>query len=129
MLEEWEEFEAGPNKRDGERIYVSLNSKGQLLLNKNAVEALETPAAVVLMYEKRLSKIGIRPASPSLRNAFPLQPRPGVHSRMIYASPFCRNYGIKVTGTVCFNSIRVDNKRMMTLDLAKTSRVSRVTAR
>jgi hypothetical protein len=48
---------------------------------------------------------------------------------MIYASPFCRNYGIKVTGTVGFNGIRVDNEGMMTLDLAKTSRVSRVTVR
>ena len=126
MLEEWEEFQAGPTPPRAERLHVSLNGKGQILLNKNAVEALGTPEAVILMFEKRNSKIGIRPANAHLSNAFPLKPRPSAHSRMIHASPFCRNYGIRVTGTVAFNNIDIDREGMMTLDLAKTSRVSRV---
>ena len=48
---------------------------------------------------------------------------------MVYASPFCRNYGIRVSGTVAFNGIEVDNDGLMILDLNKTSRVSRVTAK
>ena len=127
MLDEWEEFAGGPTPPRGERLHVSLNHKGQILLNKNAVEALGAPGHVILLIEKRNSKIGIRPASAGFTNAFPLRSRLPAHSRMIMASPFCRNYGIRVTGTVAFHNIDIDRDGMMTLDLAKTSRVSRVT--
>lgn len=129
MLDQWEHFEAGPNEPADERVYVSLNGKGQILLNTLAVEALGTPAAVSLFFSKVSSKIGIRPADPRDNGAFPLKPRPNAHSRMIHASPFCRNYNIRVSGTVAFNTIEVDNDGLMKLDLNKTSRVSRVTAR
>ena len=33
MLDQWEQFEAGPNEPADERLYVSLNGKGQMLLN------------------------------------------------------------------------------------------------
>src|SRR5438445_6915816 len=91
MLDEWEEFEAGPNPPREERLHVSLNFKGQILLNKNAMEALGMPEAVILMFEKRNSKIGIRPAAAQLRNAFSVKRRPMSRSRMIHASRSWRN--------------------------------------
>ena len=129
MLDQWEHFEAGPNTPAEERVYVSLNGKGQILLSTKAVEALGTPAAVALFFSKPSSKIGIRAARPIDKGAFPLKPRPQAHSKMIHASPFCRNYGIRVSGTVSFTGVEVDNDGMMILDMNKTSRVSRVTAR
>ena len=129
MLDQWEQFEAGPNDRSEEKLYVSINRKGQILLNKKAVECLEAPPVLVLFFIKPSQKIGIRAARPIDKGAFPLKTRPRSHSRMIHASPFCRNYGIRVGGTVSFVGIKLDNDGLLILDLNKTTRVSRVTAR
>ena len=129
MLDQWEQFEGGPNERPDEKLYVSINSKGQILLNKKAVESLDTPAAVILFFSKPSSKIGVRAARSIDRGAFPLKPRPKSHSRMIHASPFCRNYGIRVNGTVSFVGIEMNNDGLLILDLNKTIRVSRATSR
>jgi hypothetical protein len=129
MLDQWEQFEAGPNERSDEKLYVSINGKGQILLNKKAVDCLEAPATVVLFFSKPSQKIGIRAARSIDKGAFPLKTRPLSHSRMVHASPFCRNYGIRVNGTVSFVGIKLDNDGLLVLDLNKTTRVSRVTAR
>lgn len=129
MLDQWEQFEAGPNDRSDEKLYVSINGKGQILLYKKAVDCLEAPAAVILFFSKPSQKIGIRAARPIDKGAFPLKTRPRSHSRMIHASPFCRNHGIRVSGTVSFVDIKVDNDGLLILDLNETTRVSRVTAR
>lgn len=126
MMEQWEEFTGGPPEARGARMHVSLNHKGQFLLNKVVLEALGTPAAVVFLYERRNSRIGIRAANPTLKNAFPLKSRRKERSAMVFASTFCRNYGIKVTGTIGFTNIEFDREGMMVLDLDKTTRVSRV---
>lgn len=129
MLDQWEQFEAGPNEPSSEKLYVSINGKGQILLNKKTVDCLEAPAAVILFFSKPSSKIGIRAARPIDKGAFPLKSRPRSHSRMVHASPFCRNHGIRVNGTVSFVDIKLDNDGLLILDLNKTTRVSRVTAR
>ncbi len=126
MLEDWEEFAMGPIPSKADRVYVSVNYKGQFLLSKGAFQALGEPQAVALLFNRWLFKIGIRPCSPFAPNAFPLKPRQKAHSRLIHASTFCRNYGIKPPHTLAFHGIEVDKDGILTLDLTKTSRVSRV---
>ena len=126
MIDHWEEFQGGPGKKAGAGLHVSLNQKGQIFVNKNVLDAIGSPAAVVLSFDKVNSRIGVKAANPSAENAFPLKPRNDAASRMILASTFCRNYGIRVDGTVAFQGIKIDNQRMLTLDLRRTSRVSRV---
>ena len=62
MLEQWEEFTAGPSKPHHERLHVSLNHKGQFLLNKKMLDAMGNPGAVTLFFSKHSSKVGIRAA-------------------------------------------------------------------
>lgn len=126
MIDQWEEFTAGPSKPPHERLHVSLNHKGQFLLNKNVLDALGNPEVVTLAFAKRTSRIGIRPANTVTPHAFAVRRRSFAHSRMIQASPFCRHHGIKVTGTVAFHRVQIDNDGMLILDLANISRVSRV---
>ncbi len=125
MMEQWEEFKGGPNGSRKDRLYVSLNHKGQFLLSRSVLAALGSPAAVVLSFERRNAKIGIRAASPTLTNAFPVKRRNQAHSRMVLASPFCRNYGIRVAGTVAFNHVEIGRDGIIVLELDKTTRVSR----
>ncbi|MBP9665228.1 MAG: hypothetical protein KBD94_11440 [Pyrinomonadaceae bacterium] len=126
MVDHWEEFQGTPAKAAGARLHVSLNHKGQIFVNKRVLDALGAPQAVVLLFDKVNSRIGVRAANPSAANAFPLKPRNAAASRMILASTFCRNYGIRVEGTVAFQGIKIDNYGLLMLDLKRTSRVSRV---
>lgn len=126
MLDQWEVFTAGPTKPKEDRLYLSLNFKGQIFMNRHAVEAIGSPETVELLFSPRTSKIGIRRVSPKATSAFPLKDRPDGHAKMIHASPFCRNYNIKVKGTVGFNHVELDEDDMLILDLTDTSRVSRV---
>lgn len=71
MLDQWEVFTAGPTKPKEDRLYLSLNQKGQILINRNAIEALGSPEAVELLFSKPTTKIGIRRVSPKESNAFP----------------------------------------------------------
>ena len=126
MLDQWEVFTAGPTKPGEDRLYLSINQKGQIFINRRAVEALGSPEAVELLFSKPTTKIGIRRVSPKMTNAFPLKDRPDGNAKMIQASPFCRNHGIKVQGTVAFNQVELNEDAMLILDLTNTSRVSRV---
>lgn len=127
MIEEWEEFEAGPKLPAEERLHVTLNHKGVIFLNRLAFEALGEPESAKLLFEKRSSKIGIRPANAADRKAFPLIQQRDLHFRIIRAGNFCQNYGIRVEGTMAFHNIEIDNDGMMKLELGKTSRVRRIT--
>jgi len=55
----WEDFEQGPVESNTERIHVTINRRGNLFLNRNAVEAMGEPDAVKLMYDRRRSTIGV----------------------------------------------------------------------
>ena len=125
MINHWEEFEAGPTEPKGSRLHVTLNFKGQILLNKVAVEAIGEPKAVSLFFDKVNSLIGIRPANALAKKPFPLKASQTMHSRRIYASPFCKNYNIRTEGTIAFFNIDIDKEGMMILDLTKTSKISR----
>ncbi|MFT3742719.1 MAG: hypothetical protein QM785_00360 [Pyrinomonadaceae bacterium] len=126
MIDQWEEFTGGAAQPKEKRLHVSLNTKGQFLLNKNVLDALGNPEAVRLFFSETTKRIGIQAAEAITPHAFPVRPRVLAHSRMIHASPFCRNYGLKVKGTIAFNRIEINNEAMLILDLAHTSRVSRV---
>jgi hypothetical protein len=126
MIENWEEFQGGPVKKAGTELYVSLNFKGQILLNKRVLDEMGSPEKVVLFFDKVNSRIGVKPARSSATNAFPLKPRNSGASRMVLASNFCRNYGVRVDGTMAFHGVRIDHHRMLTLDLKRTTRASRV---
>ncbi len=126
MIDHWEEFAGGPGKKAGAGLHVSLNQKGQIFVNKKVLDAIGSPAAVVLSFDKVNSRIGVKAANPSAENAFPLKPRNDAASRMILASTFCRNYGIRVNGTVAFQGIKIDNNKFLMLDLKRTAKVSRV---
>lgn len=49
MIEQWTEFQGGPNRTDRDKPRVTLNNRGVMLLNRTAYDALGMPAAVKLL--------------------------------------------------------------------------------
>lgn len=123
MVRQWTEFKAGPKKPTRDRLHVTLNARGVILLNLKAFEALGEPEAAVLLYDERSSVIGLQRATARIENAFPLAQKGKNAHRLIYATAFCRHFGIKVGATVVFPTADIDHDGILQLDLQTTTEV------
>jgi len=120
MARQWEKFTGGPTVRGTDHLHVTLNSKGVIMMNRKAFEELGKPKAAVLFIDKESSVIGISPAHEKLREAFPVIPKGGISYWHINAMPFCRHYGIQMSGTEVFTSAGINAQGLLELDLRTT---------
>ncbi len=120
MIEHWTEFEGSPNRVDRETPRVTLNSRGVMLLNRVAYDALGMPAAVKLLFDENRKVIGLKPEDIRRVNAFPVKQKDKFYNRTIHASPFCKHFGIRIERTVLFNEVDVTSEGVMKLELGKT---------
>lgn len=119
MARQWEKFTGGPTIRSRDRLHVTLNHKGVIMMNRKTFEGLGKPKAAVLFMEKESGLIGVSPAHEKLREAFPLKEK-AIGYWHINAIPFCREYGIKMRGTEVFSNAEIDDRGMLVLDLRTT---------
>jgi hypothetical protein len=110
---------------DKDQLRVTPNPKGMFLLNRKAYEVMNTPPAVVLLFDENSNVIGLKPAEPSRPNAFPVKTKDKYQNRIIYASPFCKHFKIKVERTVMFYDVDLDNEGILKLPLQKTTAIGR----
>lgn len=115
---EWERFRGGPRRPSNERIHITLNRKSELYLNANAYRVMGRPEAVHLYFNRKKESMALSPAaSARLSDAFPVKEKvPG--SYIVHLSPFCQNFGIRVTKTQKFVGADLDNDGNMLLDLS-----------
>ena len=125
MIIHWEEFNAGPTPPPNERLHVTLNRRNTILLNGNIYEKLGSPEAVIFLFDKVNSIIGINPASPHMQNAFPVKERGEGRNRVIRATPFCKCHGIIVDVTRAFLNPEIDDDGILRLDLKATTPTTR----
>ena len=125
MISHWEEFDAGPTQPRSERIHVTLNQKNLILLNGNIHEKLGSPDAVILLFDKVNSIIGLNPASPNMSNAFPVKQKDSGRHRLIRVTPFCKRHGIMVDSTTAFVNPEIDDDGVLRLDLKATTPATR----
>ena len=121
MARQWVKFTDGPFISSRDRVHVTLNSKGMFQFNRKAYEELGSPKAAVLFFDEESSVIGISPAHPHLREAFPF--RVSSTCFALRAIPFCRRFGIHIDGTEAFADPEIDKEGMLELDLRTTRRV------
>lgn len=120
MARQWEKYNGGPTIRSHDRLHVTLNHKGVIMMNRKAFEELGKPKAAVLFFDKESSVIGISPAHEKLREAFPIQPRGAISYWNINAMPFCRHFGIQMRGTEVFTNAERNEQGVLELDLRTT---------
>ncbi len=121
MISHWEEFSLGPTPPKDTVLHVTLDRKGIIMMNGNIVEKLGSPDAVVLLFDKVNSMIGLNASSPNVPNAFRLKPKSSGRGRMVHASRFCRHYGISVDNTTAFIDPQIDEEGVLKLDLNSTT--------
>jgi len=122
MTRNWEKFMSGPFVPSRDRLHVSINSKGVMQFNRRTFEALGSPEAVVLYYERETGVIGMAASHKQAAESFPVNFRGGYYWT-INAIPFCRAFGIKVEGTHGFINPEPDAGGVLQLDLRNTRRI------
>lgn len=99
---EFEKYRGGPTQSKAERIYVTLDSRGVIGLNKRLHSLLGKPVAAFLHYSRVSDVIAVEPLdNPRLPEAFPVHERSGGGWR-INTSPFCKHFGIRLDTTERF---------------------------
>jgi hypothetical protein len=123
----WQEFEQGPAPKQGKGIYVTINKRGNFFLNRTTLEALGEPDAVVMMYDKRRSTIGIKRAPLDRENAYRLRPKENKRStaKMLYAANFCRFHHIRPDETLRFTGAEVNKDGILILSMHEVRSVKK----
>ncbi len=101
--------------------WVTIQKKGLLSLNRAAMEALGTPEAVELLYDREEQIVGIRPTSKDNPRSFPAR-RQGKRETanpnyLIAGQAFCNYYGIETGFARRFNPEM--QEEILTVDLKK----------
>ncbi len=118
MIRRWEKFTAGPPEPRSSRRYVSINPRGLILFNEKVYLEFGKPEAVVLLFDKANSMIGLSPANRKLKEAFPVRSKDSYW--FVRASVFCRHHGIRLNTTERFADPEIDGEGIMLLDLTRT---------
>jgi len=115
---EWIEFETGPARVQTDRVFTSLNHKGELGINRHAFNELGCPEAVVLLFDPRNDTIGLKPSGRLMPNAFAVKPKGPRGRWTVRIIPFLRRHDIRIDGTVRFSTAAVEDG-VLVLDLRK----------
>jgi hypothetical protein len=112
-------------KRRSEPRITLFGARSTFYLNGLAWETMGRPAAVEFMFDANVRKIAIRPTDPRKKNAFKVLVHGKGTFRRISGAAFCQHIRLKVAGTILFLEPEFDSDGMLTLDLNKTTTVSR----
>ena len=104
-------------------MYVSLNDRGIIVINRKTYAALGEPEAVSLLYDMENLSIGIRPSTLLMPNAFPVAPRGKSGTQVIWAKTFVNAYRLWPTGTIRFLMPEIEDGTLV-LDLKHTARTT-----
>ena len=117
----WQEFETGPAEQSSDKIYATINQRGNIYLNERAMKEMGEPEVVVLMYDNYHQTIGVKASTIDKRNAFrPKRKDKRVGGRVLYAANFCRHFRIRPKQTLAFVRARVEPDGVLVLGMQDT---------
>lgn len=124
MATHWDIFRGGETTPSNEHLTVSINAKNVVTLNKYTYKLLGAPDAVLVMFDKRSSVIGLSPTHAADPDGFKVKPKGGAQNFVISVTPFCRHHGILIEATERFAKPGLTREGYLTLDLKNTINVS-----
>ena len=124
MERNWVEFNDVPCLVDRNAFYVSMNKRGDIVMNGYTFDAIDRPKAVIMLFDPDTSTIGVRPVSGLAPNAFPVRPRHNGSHQQIPARTFAVKHEIQIDGTVRFRTAKVENG-ILVLELRQMAKATR----
>ena len=108
MARTWEEFDE-PGTPKIARLHVSMSPTGNMLISRNAYEALQRPTHVVMLWDGETDTIGIRPVPPRTVNAFQLYDSGRSGAYRFHALRFMVKHDIRLQYTVRFPTATIED--------------------
>ena len=123
MATHWDIFRGGETVPSSVRLSASINQKNVLTLNRYTHNILGSPEAVLMMFDKRESIIGLSPTHTADPDGFRVKLK-GEMNYVVHLAPFCRHHGILINRTERFSKPGLTREGYLTLDLKDTINVS-----
>ena len=121
----WETVKQKPQRKSKEpRLYVSLNKRGEIVLNQGAWKCLGDTASVTLLFDAASGRIGVKYPVALDRHFFSLRRYGrGRRLRIVQAARLLKQFEIAISRTTVFCNIKAVNyngQPMLMLDLNDT---------
>ena len=113
----WTEFKETAARRFPDKLYATINSKGEFVINLNTYVLLNKPQAVVLLYDRETRTIGVKPSHVEVPNAILVRRRHDRYNRVFRCKPFLVKHGIDIQQTVQFPTAVIDTAGILILNL------------
>ena len=117
---QWQEFKETAARRFPDRLYATLNPRGEFVINLQTYIKLNEPEAVVLLYDRDTRTIGIRPSRLDVPNAILVHVRHARYNRVIRSKPFLVANGIEIDRTIQFPTAAIDVSGVLILNLKES---------
>lgn len=90
----FELYRGGSGRRHSNRVHVTLNRHGVLHLSVGAYTALGSPPAVQLLFDRKLRRLGLRPAEADAEHARACISVGKSGGKRVNVRGFCEEFGI-----------------------------------
>ncbi len=110
MPGKWIEFEQRPHQQNNEG-YISLNDRGEFLMNDLLFEKFGRPEAVTLHFDPDDCRIELQISEANRVNAIRIRERQGAWA--IRSLPFLRKWDIQLKGTYFFPDLQIENDMLV----------------
>src|SRR5688572_22133055 len=108
-------------KKRGLAPYVSINRRGEIVMNIPALELIKFLGVITLFYDAERNRLGIQGGICGDGSLHIFRTRPhgrGGRSRVVRAHRFLTQFGITITETLVFRDLKVERGTLLVLDLA-----------
>lgn len=123
MKRTWKEISRGDKRAQWAGFYVTLNRKGNIVMNRVTFERTGGFSAFLLLYDSANNTIGLKPSTPLTRNAYPAAKYGRHGGRRINAYRLLTECGLVIKETLEFPDAEIDLDGILILNL-RTARVS-----
>ena len=123
MKRNWAQIPRGDKRAQWAGIYVTMNSKGMIVINRSAHERMDKPAAFHVLYDSANNVIGLKPTGVNMRNAYPAYSSGRHGGRRVNAYRLLTERGLVIKDTLEFPDADIDEDGILVLNL-RTARIS-----
>ena len=114
---DWTVYDVIAPRRFSDQLYVTLNPRGDFVINLRTFEHLNEPEAVELLFDRNRDEIGIKPSTVDRPNAILVHTRHSRYNKVFRSLPFLRLHGILLESTVQFPKAFIDEEGILVLGL------------
>ncbi len=123
MKRDWKEIPKDNKRPQWAGMYVTMNSKGTIVMNRTADERMGSPTAYLLFYDPNNHVIGLKPTIRQLKNAYQKM-KSGRHGgQKISAYRLLKECDLIIKDTLEFHDAEIDLDGILVLNL-RTAKIS-----